>query len=83
MNFFTSIIGIALIVFGIDGYFNNGQYTSMVITPNYDIAMTMIVMGSLVLLCGICLCEFRKLPGGRKPDSKPATKNAPKNALTH
>ena len=62
MNIITFLTGIVLVALGVDGYFNNGDLTRMIITPNYDIAMTMIVTGVLVLACGVCLCEFR----GRK-----------------
>ncbi len=81
MNFFTTLIGIALIVLGVDGYFNNGIYTNIILTPNYDIAMGMIIMGSLVLLCGLCLFEFGKRP--QKPANKATPKSTPKNALPH
>ena len=62
MNIITFIIGFFLVTLGVDGYFNDGYLTSVIITPNYDIAMTMIVTGTLVLAVGLCLCEFR----GRK-----------------
>lgn len=81
MNFFTTLIGIALIVLGVDGYFNNGTYTNMILTPNYDIAMGMMIMGGLVLLCGLCLFEYRKHP--QQPAKKTTSKTTPKNALPH
>ncbi len=59
MNVLTSIIGSLLIALGLDGYFNNGRLTHYLITPNYDIAISMMIIGALVLLSGICLCEFR------------------------
>lgn len=77
MNIITSLIGLLLLGLGADGYFNNGAFTGALLTPNSDIAMTMMVLGVLVLLCSLCLCEFRKHP------ARPAHKHDTRDALTH
>ena len=71
MTIITYTVGYLLVLFGLDGYFNNGDLSRFMLTPNYDIAMTMLVTGCLVLACSLCLRESRAKPVNQTDQATP------------